>query len=87
MGSHDAERAAFLMVTRLAFAEAILRKLAFHFISNRMRSDRGDSFPFDFKPNGIPFGSENLKENCHHDHIPFNWKGNGMLVFAEGSFQ
>ena len=23
-----------------------------------MRYDRGDSFPFDFEPNGIPFGSK-----------------------------
>jgi len=32
-----------------------LRKLYFH--SNWMGYDRGDSFPFDFEPNGIPFGS------------------------------
>ena len=69
-----------------------------------MGYDRGDSFPFDFEPNGSPFGlqfvwqkmcskfvkdisfpfnfeqngfqlgSENRKENRHHDHIPFNLK-------------
>ena len=22
------------------------------------------------------------KENCHHDHIPFNVKGNGNIVFS-----
>ena len=33
-----------------------------------MEYDRGDSFPFDFEPNRISFGSENRKENCHHDH-------------------
>ena len=27
----------------------------------------GDSFSFDFEPNG---------ENCNHDHIPFDLKGN-----------
>ena len=37
-----------------------------------MGYDRGDSFPFNFEPNGIPFDSENRKANCHHDHIPFN---------------
>ena len=47
-----------------------------------MGSDRGDSFPFDFERNGIPFGSENRKENCHHDHISFNVKGNGNIVFS-----
>ena len=46
-----------------------------------MGCDRGDSFPFDFEPNGSPFGS-NRKENCHHDHIPFNAKGNRNLVFS-----
>ena len=24
---------------------------------------------------------QNRKENCHHDHIPFNMKGNGNIVF------
>ena len=47
-----------------------------------MGYDRSDSFPFDFEPNGIPFGSENRKENCHHDHILFNAKGNGSIVFS-----
>ena len=45
-----------------------------------MGYDRDDSFPFDFEPNGIPFGSKS-KENCHHDHIPFNVKGNVNIVF------
>ena len=51
-----------------------LRKLVFHFLANSMGYDHGDSFPFDFEPNGIPFGSENRKENGHHDHIQFNLK-------------
>ena len=47
-----------------------------------MGYDRGHSFHFNFEPNGIPFGSENLMENCQHDHIPpFNVKGNGNIVF------
>ena len=25
---------------------------------------------------------QNRKENCHYDHIPFNFKGNGILVFS-----
>ena len=45
-----------------------------------MGYDRGDSCPFDFEPNGIPFGS-NREENCHHDHIPINMKGNGNIVY------
>ena len=41
-----------------------------------MGYDRGDSFPFIFESNRIPFGSENQKENCRHDHSPFNVKEN-----------
>ena len=26
--------------------------------------------------------TQNWKENCLHDHIPFNLKGNGILVFS-----
>ena len=47
-----------------------------------MGYDRDDSFPFDFEPNGIPFGSENRKENCHQDHISFNLKVIGSIVFS-----
>ena len=25
---------------------------------------------------------QNRKDNCHHDHIPFNVKGNGSIVFS-----
>ena len=38
--------------------------------------DRGCSFPFDFKPNGVPYLVQNQKENCHHDHIPSHLTGN-----------
>ena len=40
------------------FTPAALRKLCFHFLSHWMENDRGDSFPSDFEPNGIPFGSK-----------------------------
>ena len=46
-----------------------------------MGYDRGDSFPFDFKSNGVPL-VQNRKENCHHDHIPLNLKGIGNIVFS-----
>ena len=39
-----------------------------------MGYDRSDSFHFDFESNENPFDSENQKENCHHDQIPFNLK-------------
>ena len=45
-----------------------------------MGYDRGDSFPVDFEPNGITFGSRNRKENCHPDHIPFNLKRNRNIA-------
>ena len=37
-----------------------LRKPLFHFLSNWMGHDRGDSFPFDFEPNGIPCTTTNM---------------------------
>ena len=46
-----------------------------------MGYDRGDSIPFDFEPNGIKFGSKS-KGNYHHDHISFNLKVNGNIVFS-----
>ena len=36
----------------------------------------------DFEPKGNQFGSENWKENCHHEHIPFDLKGNANTVFS-----
>ena len=47
-----------------------------------MGYDLCDSFPFDFEPNGSPFGSENQKENCHHDHLSFTVNGNENIVFS-----
>ena len=44
---------------------------------------RGDSFPFDFEPNGIPFGLKNRLENCRDDHITFNLEGNGNIAFGQ----
>ena len=41
-----------------------------------MGYDRGESFPLDFGPNGIPFGSKS------NDHIQFNLKGNNIRVFS-----
>ena len=32
-----------------------------------------------FEPNGNSIWFK----NCHHDHIPFTVKGNGILVFTE----
>ena len=34
-------------------------------------------FPFPIRN-----GNRNRKENCHHDYIPFNFKGNGNIVFS-----
>ena len=46
-----------------------------------MGYDRGDSFPFDL--NQVDFHLvQNQIENCHNDHIPFDLKGNGNIVFS-----
>ena len=48
-----------------------------------MGYDRGDSFLLDFEPNGNPFGSKsNEKLSVNQDHIPFNGKENGNIVFS-----
>ena len=46
-----------------------------------MEYDRSDSFPFEYEPNYILFGSKR-KKNCPHDHIPFNLEGNGNLFLS-----
>ena len=46
-----------------------------------MGYDRGDSFPFNL--NQMEFNLvQNRKENYLLDHIPFNVKGNGNIVFS-----
>ena len=49
-----------------------LRKLCFHFLSRWMGYDRGDSFPFDFEPNVIPFGSKS--KGKYPIQCERNWK-------------
>ena len=52
-----------------------LRKLCFHFLSQWIGYDRGDSFPFDFEPNGNPFGSKsNGKLSSRSNTIQFERK-------------
>ena len=50
-----------------------------------MGYERGDSFPFDFEPK-IETKKfhlvQNRKEDYHHNHIPFDLKGNGNIVFS-----
>ena len=46
-----------------------------------MGYDRGGNFLFFNEPNEIHL-VQNRKENCHHDHIPFDVKGNGNIVFS-----
>ena len=55
---------------------ATLRKLDFHFLSNRLGYDRGDSFLFDFEPNGIPFGSKSIGTLSQRLYIPVDLKEN-----------
>ena len=58
---------------------ATLRKLVFHFLSNWIGYDRGDSFPFDFEPNGILFGYKSKgKLSPRSNPIQFdkNWNTN-----------
>ena len=45
-----------------------------------MEYDRGERFPFDLKQMEFHL-VKNQNENCYHDHIPFNLKGNGDIFF------
>ena len=47
-----------------------------------MEYDRGDSFPIDFEPNGTPFGSKSKGKLSPRNHIQFNVKGNGNMIFS-----
>ena len=54
-----------------------LRKLHFHLLSNLMGCDRGDSFPLDFKPNEISFGSKSkgkLSSRSYPIKFESKWK-------------
>ena len=49
-----------------------------------MGYDRGDGFPFDFEPNGIPFGSKsNGKLSPRSDPIQFERKWNTSFLSVQ----
>jgi len=58
LGPHDAESMIAVVFGSTLTHGSTLRKLYFHFLSHLMGYDRGDSFPFDFEPNEIPFSSK-----------------------------
>ena len=51
-----------------------------------MGYDPGDSFLFDFLNQMEFHWVPNRNENYRHDHIPFNVKGNGNIVFSANAF-
>ena len=62
-----------------------LIKLYFHFLSNWTGSDRGDSFPFDFEPNRIPFGLKSkIKESPRSYSIQCELKWKYSFLSAPG---
>ena len=54
-----------------------------------MGYDRGDSFPFDFEPNGFPFGSKSkwktVKPRSHPIQCERKWKYSFLSVACETS--
>ena len=46
-----------------------LRKLHFHYLSHWMGYDRGDSFPFDFEPNGNQLGPIQCERKWKHSFL------------------
>jgi len=59
-----------------------LRKLYFHFLSHWMRRNRGDSFLFDFEPNGIPLGSKSKRKLSPRSCLIQCERVNGNIVFS-----
>ena len=48
-----------------------------------MGFDRGDTFPFDFEPNGLPFGSKSKGKVSPRSYpIQFERKWNGSFLSA-----
>ena len=61
-----------------------LRKLYFQFLSHWMGYDHGESFPFDFELNEIPFGSKSkgkLSPRSYPIQFQRKWKYNFPSVF------
>ena len=56
-------------------------KTIFHFLSNCMGYDCGDSFPSDFEPNEIPFGSRS-KGKLSPRSYPIQFERNWKLVLS-----
>ena len=54
----------------------LVKKIKFHFLSNSMEYERGDSFLFDFEPDGIYFGSiskEKLSSRSYSIEFERKW--------------
>ena len=63
-----------------------LRKLYFHFLSHWMGYDRGDGFPFNFEPNGIPFGSKSkgiLSPRSYTIRFERKWESSFLSAMTE----
>ena len=58
-----------------------LKNLDFIFHSNSKEYDRSDSFPFDYEPNGIPFGSRS-KGKLSVQSFPFQFERKKNLIFS-----
>ena len=67
--------------TARIYSIGTLRKLYFHFLSHWMGYDRGTVFLSILNQMEI-YLVQNWKENCPHDHIPCNLKGNKITVFS-----
>ena len=62
-----------------------LKKLYFLFLSYWMGYDRGDSFPLDFEPNGLTFGSKSkgkLSARSYPIQCEIKWKYNFLNVLS-----
>ena len=75
------------IINKFLMTTIALRKLCFHFLSNRMGYDRGDSFSFNFEQNGIPFGRKlkvKLSPRSYPMQFERKWIYSILSVHTEG---
>jgi len=91
--AQDARYIVYLSLTKsivklsLSQSQDRLRKL--YFLSNWMGYDRGDSFPFDFEPNGISFDLKSngkLSPQSYPIQFERKWKYSFLSLYYEPIF-
>ena len=70
----------FNLILTLTCLNFRVKGLDLYILSNWKEHFHSVILPFDYEPNALP-SVHNQKENCHCDHILFELKGSGNIVF------